>query len=75
MSRILRLAAPFLVAGGLVVATACSSSSTSDDNSSNSSCQSFHECTNGVCECTTPGLEGQSCDEDSCESQCESCTS
>jgi hypothetical protein len=72
----LRLAAPFFVAGGLVVATACSTSSTNDDtNSTNSSCESFHECTNGICECTTPGLEGTSCNEDSCESQCEVCTS
>lgn len=71
MTRMFRLATPFLLAGGLALATACSSSS----SSSNSSCESFHECVNGVCECTTPGLEGTSCSEDSCESQCEVCSS
>lgn len=41
---------------------------------SSTSCESFHQCTNGVCECTTTGKEGQSCEEDACEDDCEVCS-
>lgn len=37
-------------------------------------CESSHSCTNGVCECTTEGKEGEPCDDaDSCPEQCEVC--
>jgi len=46
----------------------------SGNGSSQQSCESFHECINGVCECTTESKEGQSCEEDDCEDDCEVCS-
>ena len=46
-----------------------------EDSTSNSTCNSTHECMNDVCQCTTSGKSGNSCEKDKCESQCEVCTS
>lgn len=65
-----RLSLVFAVLFGLA-ACGGSSSATTDGTS----CVSTHECVNGVCECTTSGLDGTSCNEDSCEDTCEVCES
>jgi hypothetical protein len=51
-----------------------SAGGSSAGGSSSTSCESFFECTNGVCECTTDGKTGQSCDEATCEDDCEVCS-
>mgnify|MGYP003383154091 CR=1 FL=1 len=52
----------------------CGDSGSGGSSSSQQSCESFHECTNGVCECTTEEKDGQSCEEEDCEDDCEVCS-
>jgi hypothetical protein len=48
---------------------------TIEDNNSSQQCESSHQCTNGVCECTTEGKEGDACtDDDACVDECEVCS-
>ena len=46
----------------------------SETSSSMEECNSSHECINDVCECTTPGMEGEACtDDEACVDECEVC--
>jgi len=51
----------------------CGDSGTGEGGSTGESCSTFHECTNGVCECTTEGKEGVACEEATCADECEVC--
>jgi hypothetical protein len=46
-----------------------------EDTNTSQTCKSDHECQNDVCQCTTAGKSGQSCEKDECEAQCEVCAS
>lgn len=67
MKSIKALLPALMVAFFLVFGAACGDESTSE------SCESSHDCVNGVCECTTEGKDGESCEEDTCEEECEVC--
>jgi hypothetical protein len=42
---------------------------------SEQTCNSSHDCVNGSCVCTTPGLENMPCTDDmACEDECEICS-
>jgi hypothetical protein len=67
--------------GGAGGASAAQSTSQSASQSASQStggeptCESSHTCVNDVCECTTPGKEGDTCtDDDLCTEECEVCT-
>ncbi len=63
-------------------AVACGGEDTSSNNNNNNqsmmtqeTCRSSHDCINGICECKTPGKDGNSCsDNDACKKECEVCS-
>lgn len=72
MNKLIR---PLLAATLTLALAGCGGDSgDSTESSSSSSCSSTHECMNDVCQCTTEGKSGQSCEKDDCESDCRVCS-
>jgi hypothetical protein len=59
----------------LALSLACGGEDSDGNTNSTQTCKSDHQCENDVCQCTTAGKSGTSCEKDKCEAQCEVCTS